>query len=130
MERLSAQDLATLWWDDFGWPGDIGALAILDGTGSADRDGSFRIESVRRAIEPRLGLPPRFRQVLYRPALGLGGRLRHGGLPQLTGQRAQRGPFRHEQAVRRRHSAVWRSNGHRAGGVTAATSMARPNPVP
>jgi WS/DGAT/MGAT family acyltransferase len=72
MERLSAQDLATLWWDDFGWPGDIGALAILDGTGLADRDGSFRIEAVRGAIEARLRLLRRFRQVLYRPSPGLG----------------------------------------------------------
>jgi hypothetical protein len=54
MERLSAQDLATLWWDDYGWPGDIGALAILDGTGLANSGGSFRIEAVRQAIEPRL----------------------------------------------------------------------------
>jgi diacylglycerol O-acyltransferase / wax synthase len=72
MERLSAQDLATLWWDDFGWPGDIGALAVLDGTGLVDRGGRFRIEAVRRAIEPRLHLLPRFRQLLYRPSRGLG----------------------------------------------------------
>ena len=72
MERLSAQDLATLWWDDFGWPGDIGAIAILDGTGLVDRGGRFRIEAVCRAIEPRLHLLPRFRQLLYRPSRGLG----------------------------------------------------------
>ena len=72
MERLSAQDLATLWWDDFGWPGDIGALAILDETGLVDRGGRFRIEAVCRAIEPRLHLLPHFRQLLYRPSRGLG----------------------------------------------------------
>src|SRR4030095_2174243 len=32
MERLSAQDLMNLWPDEFGWPMDLGALAILDGT--------------------------------------------------------------------------------------------------
>jgi diacylglycerol O-acyltransferase / wax synthase len=72
MERLSANDLFTLWWDDFGWPGDIGALVILDGTSLLDRDGRFRIEAVRRAIEARLHLLPRFRQLLYRPRRGLG----------------------------------------------------------
>ena len=30
IERLSAQDLAALWWDDYGWPGDIGGLVIVD----------------------------------------------------------------------------------------------------
>jgi diacylglycerol O-acyltransferase len=72
MERLGAQDLATLWWDDFGWPGDIGAVVFLDGTGLVDRDGRFRIEAVRRAIESRLHLLPRFRQLLYRPRFGFG----------------------------------------------------------
>ena len=72
MERLSANDLFTLWWDDFGWPGDIGALAILDGTSLLDRDGRFRIEAVRRVIESRLHLLPRFRQLLVRPRRGLG----------------------------------------------------------
>ena len=72
MERLSADDLFTLWWDDFGWPGDIGALAILDGTSLLDRDGRFRIEAVRRAVEARLHLLPRFRQLLVRPPRGLG----------------------------------------------------------
>jgi WS/DGAT/MGAT family acyltransferase len=72
MERLSANDLFALWWDDFGWPGDIGALAILDGTSLLDRDGRFRIEAVRAVIESRLHLLPRFRQLLVRPPRGLG----------------------------------------------------------
>jgi WS/DGAT/MGAT family acyltransferase len=59
-------------WDDYGWSGDFGALAILDGTRLLDRDGRVRIEAVRRQIEPRLQLVPRFRQRLYRPRLGLG----------------------------------------------------------
>ena len=32
LERLSAADLFVLMWDDFGWSGDVGVLAILDGT--------------------------------------------------------------------------------------------------
>jgi diacylglycerol O-acyltransferase len=72
LERLNASDLFLLLWDDYGWSGDIGALAILDGTGLLDRDGRVRIEDVRRQLEPRLHLVPRFRQRLYRPRLGLG----------------------------------------------------------
>ena len=55
-----------------GWPGDIGALAVVDGAGLVGRDGRFRIEVVHRAIGPRLQLLPRFRQLLYRPPRGLG----------------------------------------------------------
>jgi diacylglycerol O-acyltransferase / wax synthase len=72
LERLSASDLFVLAWDDFGWSGDIGALAILDGTPLLDHDGHIRIEEVRQRLEPRLDLVPRFRQVLYRPRRGLG----------------------------------------------------------
>jgi diacylglycerol O-acyltransferase / wax synthase len=72
LERLTAQDLMTLWWDDFGWPGDIGALAILDGPGLLDGDGRVRIQTIRQRLEPRLQLVPRFRQRLYRPRRGLG----------------------------------------------------------
>jgi diacylglycerol O-acyltransferase len=72
LERLTASDLFMLWADDFGWSQDIGVLAILDGTRLLDRDGRVRIEAVRGAIEPRLPLVPRFRQLLYRPRRGLG----------------------------------------------------------
>ena len=72
LERLTASDLFVLLWDDFGWSGDIGALAILDGTTLLDDDGRLRIEAVRRQLEPRLHLVPRFRQLLYRPPRGLG----------------------------------------------------------
>ena len=57
-ERLAAQDLAPLRGDDAGWPWDIGAVAILDGSGLVNRDGRFEIEAVRRAIEVRLHLLP------------------------------------------------------------------------
>jgi diacylglycerol O-acyltransferase / wax synthase len=64
-----------LWADDFGWSEDIGVLAILDGTRLLERDGSVRVEEVRRRLEPRLHLVPRFRQLLYRPRRGLGRQL-------------------------------------------------------
>jgi len=72
LERLTASDLMMLWPDDFGWPGDIGALAILEGSRLLDREGRVRIEAVRGQLEPRLHLVPRFRQLLLRPRLGLG----------------------------------------------------------
>ena len=71
LERLTASDRFML-WEDYGWSGDIGAFAILDGTSLLDHDGQVRIEAVRRRLEPRLHLVPRFRQLLYRPRLGLG----------------------------------------------------------
>jgi WS/DGAT/MGAT family acyltransferase len=72
MERLSAQDLSMVWPEDFGWPQDIGALAILDGSGLLGPDGRFPIEAVREQISRRLHLLPRFRQLLYTPRRGLG----------------------------------------------------------
>ena len=72
LERLTASDLFLLMWDDYGWSSDIGGLAICDGTGLLDPDGRVRIGAVRTLLEPRLHLVPRFRQLLYRPRLGLG----------------------------------------------------------
>src|SRR5262252_2099799 len=72
LERLTASDLFLLMWDDYGWSSDIGGLAILDGTSLLGPGGQVRIEAVRAQLEPRLHLVPRFRQLLYRPALGLG----------------------------------------------------------
>jgi diacylglycerol O-acyltransferase / wax synthase len=72
LERLTASDLFMLLWDDYGWSTDIGGLAILDGTSLLDPNGHLRIEAVRRHLEPRLRLVPRFRQLLYRPRRGLG----------------------------------------------------------
>ncbi|HEX6577209.1 MAG TPA: wax ester/triacylglycerol synthase family O-acyltransferase [Jiangellaceae bacterium] len=72
MERLSAMDLSMLWPDEFGWPQDIGALAIMDGSRLLDANGRFRIDAVRAAIDSRLHLVRRFRQVLYVPRRGLG----------------------------------------------------------
>jgi diacylglycerol O-acyltransferase len=72
MERLTAHDLSMLWPDQAGWPQDIGVLAILDGSPVLDASGRFRMEKVRRAIEARLHLVPRFRQLIFLPRRGLG----------------------------------------------------------
>jgi WS/DGAT/MGAT family acyltransferase len=72
MERLGAQDLSMVLPDDFGWPQDIGALGILDGSGLLEPDGRFPIEAVREQIGRRLHRLPRFRQLLYTPRPGLG----------------------------------------------------------
>jgi diacylglycerol O-acyltransferase / wax synthase len=76
LDRLTASDLFLLMWDDYGWSSDIGAVGILDGAGLVDRDGGVRIDAVRRHLEPKLQLVPRFRQLLYRPRPGLGWPLR------------------------------------------------------
>jgi diacylglycerol O-acyltransferase / wax synthase len=72
LDRLTAQDLLMLGADGFGWSEDIGVLAILDGTRPLDGDGRVRIDEVRRRLEAKLHLVPRFRQLLYRPGRGLG----------------------------------------------------------
>lgn len=72
LERLTASDLFLLLWDDYGWSTDIGGLAVVDGTNLLDVQGRVRVDAVRRHLEPRLQLVPRFRQLLYRPPLGLG----------------------------------------------------------
>jgi diacylglycerol O-acyltransferase / wax synthase len=72
MERLSAQDLSMIWPEDFGWPQDIGALGILDGSRLLEANGRFPIEAIREQIGRRLQALPRFRQLLYVPRRGLG----------------------------------------------------------
>jgi diacylglycerol O-acyltransferase / wax synthase len=74
IERLSADDRIMLWGDEV-WPQEVGALAVLDGSGLLDPDGRFKVEVVRAAVEDRLHLVPRFRQLLYAPRRGLGGPL-------------------------------------------------------
>jgi len=71
MDRLSAEDQLMLWPDER-WPQENGALAILDGGALVEPDGRFRVETVREAIEQRLHLVPRLRQVLCIPRRGLG----------------------------------------------------------
>jgi diacylglycerol O-acyltransferase len=74
IDRLAALDQLMLRASQI-WPQDIGALALLDGTHLLEPTGSLRIEAVREAIESRLHLVPRFRQVVHVPARGLGGPL-------------------------------------------------------
>lgn len=74
MDRISAEDQLVLGPDQL-WPQDIGALALLDGRHLRDGDGCLREEHVRRAVEARLPLVPRFRRVLYDPPWGLGRRV-------------------------------------------------------
>ena len=74
IERLTAEDRLILWPDDV-WPQDIGALGLLDGSSLLDSEDRFRIETAKQAIEDRLHVLPRFRQVLYVPRRGLGGPL-------------------------------------------------------
>ena len=72
IDRLTAQDLMSIWPEDLGWSQDIGALAILDSSGLHDSGGRFRIEIARDEIGRRLHQVPRFRQLLYQPTFGLG----------------------------------------------------------
>ncbi len=72
LDRLSPADLSMIWPEDFGWPQDIGAIALLDGSSLVDANGHFRIDEVRDQIARRLHLLPRFRQRLYMPRRGLG----------------------------------------------------------
>jgi diacylglycerol O-acyltransferase / wax synthase len=72
LDRLAAADLSMVWPEDFGWPQDIGAIAVLDGSRLVDASGHFPIEQVRDQVGRRLHLLPRFRQRLYVPRRGLG----------------------------------------------------------
>jgi diacylglycerol O-acyltransferase / wax synthase len=74
IDRLSADDELTLRTDEI-WPQDIGALAVLDGSGLLDGEGLVRMDLVREAIGSRLHLVPRFRQLIHVPRRGLGGPL-------------------------------------------------------
>lgn len=71
MERVTAEDRLMLWPDQM-WPQDVGALAVIDGATFLEGDGRFRLEAVREAVESRLHLVPRFRQVLFTPTRGGG----------------------------------------------------------
>jgi diacylglycerol O-acyltransferase / wax synthase len=61
VERLNAQDLSVLWLDDVGWPQDIGALAILDGSALILASARLGGEATaNRVLAP--GLPSRLRR--------------------------------------------------------------------
>ena len=63
IDRLTQDDRVMLWPDEI-WPQDIIALAFLDGAPLLDESRGFRIDAIRKAIEARLHLVPRFRRVL------------------------------------------------------------------
>jgi len=71
IDRLTAADQLMVRMSEI-WPQDIGALALLDGRGLLEPTGRLRIEAVRDAIQCRLHLVPRFRQLIHTPASGLG----------------------------------------------------------
>jgi diacylglycerol O-acyltransferase / wax synthase len=74
VDRLTALDRVMLGASRT-WPQDIGALAILDGTTMLDPSGHLQMGPIRRTIEGRLHLVPRFRQIIHVPRWGLGGPL-------------------------------------------------------
>jgi diacylglycerol O-acyltransferase len=74
IERLTAEDELMLWPDEV-WPQDIGALVLMESGHLVGPDGAFRIEAAQQAVEGRLHLVPRFRQLLYEPPRHLGGPL-------------------------------------------------------
>jgi len=71
IDRLTALDQLMLGASRI-WPQDIGALALLDGSNLREPTGRLRIEAVLEAIQSRLHLVPRFRQVVHVPRRGLG----------------------------------------------------------
>ena len=72
LDRLSAQDASNLRVEARGLPMHFAGLAILEGAPLCDSRGHLRLATVRAAVEARMHLAPRLRQVLYRPGLGLG----------------------------------------------------------
>ena len=63
MQRLTAEVQVVLCPDEI-WPQEITSLAVLNGGRLFDLGDRFWIEAVREAIEGRLHLVPRFRQLL------------------------------------------------------------------
>jgi WS/DGAT/MGAT family acyltransferase len=61
-----------VWPEDYGWPQDIGAVAVLDGGTLVDADGRLELERLRAEVGGRLHMVPRLRQRLVIPRFGLG----------------------------------------------------------
>lgn len=74
IDRLSNLDRLMLGASNH-WPQDVGALVILDGANLLDPAGDLRLRALRQAIESRLHLVPRFRQVILTPGRFRGGPL-------------------------------------------------------
>jgi WS/DGAT/MGAT family acyltransferase len=75
VNRLTGQDLGNLWPELVGWPQEIGVMGVVDPADLMAADGGLRVGLVRAAIDRRLHLAPRLRQVVLRPRFGLGGPL-------------------------------------------------------
>jgi len=71
IERLSPQDLITLWPDEVGCLQDMGVVATVGGRGPV-ADGGLLVDAVRARLGSRLHLAPRLRQVVHVPPPGLG----------------------------------------------------------
>ncbi len=63
-ERLSALDTSFLHLESLETPMHVGTLGIFDGARFFDASGRFRLAAVRRLVESRLHLIPRFRKKL------------------------------------------------------------------
>ena len=61
-DTLSATDAQFLYWDSDRTPMNMGNLCIFEGGPLTDEHGAFRLAEVRRAIESRLHLVPRYRR--------------------------------------------------------------------
>jgi diacylglycerol O-acyltransferase len=72
VDRLTGPDLGGFVPEKFGWPAEIGLIAVLDGAPLFDGDGRLRSADVRDRIASRLFLTPRLRQVVRRPGRLLG----------------------------------------------------------
>lgn len=72
VDRLTGPDLGGFVPEEFGWPAEIGLIAVLEGAPLFDGDGRLRSADVRDRIASRLHLAPRLRQVVHRPERVLG----------------------------------------------------------
>lgn len=72
LDRLTTQDIASIWPERFGWPFDIGGIAVLDGRSLVDPSGDIDLGKVHESISAKLHLIPRFRQILHEPGVGSG----------------------------------------------------------
>jgi len=63
-DTLSAFDAQFIYWDSDRTPMNMGNICIFEGGPLHDESGAFRLEDVRRAIESRLHLVPRYRKKL------------------------------------------------------------------
>jgi diacylglycerol O-acyltransferase / wax synthase len=72
VDRLTGPDLGGFVPEEFGWPAEIGLIAVLEGAPLFDGDGRLRTADVRNRIASRLHLTPRLRQVVHRPKRALG----------------------------------------------------------